>query len=53
MKQPKIIIGESAGFFTIQIDGKDFSFDQKDVKSNLIDVFEHLGFTDVTYEEWY
>ena len=54
MKNAKITIGEGTGEWTILVDAKAFNFNQEEsIKENMLKLFTHLGFTDVTYEEWY
>ena len=51
--QPKIVVCEGAGFFNIIVDGKSFHYDQEDNLKGMIELFKHLGFKDVKYEEVY
>jgi hypothetical protein len=54
MNQPKIIIGVEYDGFTIAVGEKRFRFDQEDpVGEEMIRLFQHLGFENVTTEEWY
>jgi len=49
----EIRIQESCDDFVVVVDGKRFRFHQEDNKEGLVDLFKHLGYTDVEYEEVY
>lgn len=49
----EIVIAEACDGFSIIVNGEAYWFCQEKDKTKLVEVFKHLGFDDVTYEEDY